>query len=223
MCIRDRFQRDAHVENALHLRVERVARQPVFRNAEAHHAARERTRFIYPDLVTEPREMVRRGESRRSSADHQYMLAGRRLVDLEFPALLARFVAEETLDRVDADGLVERAAIARVFTGVITNPPHQRGQRIVLDQLLPRAMIFAALRIIEPALDILAGRARVIARRQAVDVDRPVVAPRTRMVGEAGSWIERDRERFFHAALPVASPNLRTLRSAIAWIAAIVC
>ena len=217
------LERDAHVENALHFRVEHVARQPVFRNAEPHHAARERPCFVDRDLVPEPREMVGRRESRRSRADHQYTLTRRRRVDLEFPALLARFVAEETLDSVYADGLVERAAIARVFAGVITNAPHQRRQRIVPDQFLPRAMVFAALRVIEPALDILARRARVIARRQAVDVDRPVVAPGTRMVGEAGTRVERDRERFFHAALPNASPNLRTLRSAIAWIAAIVC
>ena len=33
---------DAHVDDALHLGVEHVARQPVLRDAEAHHPAGER-------------------------------------------------------------------------------------------------------------------------------------------------------------------------------------
>ena len=44
---------------------------------------------------------------------------------------LMRLVAEEPLDRVDADGTVELRAVAGCLTGVVADPAHDRGQRVV--------------------------------------------------------------------------------------------
>jgi hypothetical protein len=52
----------------------------------------------------------------------------------ELPAALQRLVAEEALDRIDADRLVELRAIARVFARVVADPAHDRRQRVVLDR-----------------------------------------------------------------------------------------
>ena len=54
----------------------------------------------------------------------------------------------------------------------------RRGQRIVADQQFPRAAGIAGLRQREPALDVLARRTGVIARRQQVHVERLAGAER---------------------------------------------
>ena len=96
------LQLDTEVEDALDLGVEHVARQPVFGNAEAHHAARERSGVDDLDAVAEAPQMIGGRKPRGSGADDQHPLAalggGRR----KFPALLDRFVAEKALDGVDA-------------------------------------------------------------------------------------------------------------------------
>jgi hypothetical protein len=67
------------------------------------------------------------------------------------PSLIASS-PRKALDRVDADRLVELAAVARGLAGVIADAPHDRGQRIVLGQLAPGGFVVARLRVIEPAL-----------------------------------------------------------------------
>ena len=57
--------------------------------------------------------MIGGGEARRTRADDQNLLAaafGRRR---EGPGFFDREIAEEALDRINADGFVERRAIAR--------------------------------------------------------------------------------------------------------------
>ena len=114
-----------------HFRVEHVARQPVLRDAEAHHAAGERAGFEDRHAVAEPAQVVGGGESRRARAHDQHALPGFRFGRREFPAALDRLVAQEALDRIDADGLVQLAAVARALAGVVADAPHDRGQRIV--------------------------------------------------------------------------------------------
>ena len=55
-------QLDTQIEDALDLGIEHVARQPVLGNAEAHHAAGERTRLDDPDAVAEAPKVIRRGQ-----------------------------------------------------------------------------------------------------------------------------------------------------------------
>ena len=122
-------------------------------------------------------QVIRGGESRGTGADDEHALAALALRRGELPAEFDRLVAEEALDGVDADRLVELAAVARGLAGVIADAPHDRRQRIVLGELAPCGFVVARLRVVEPALDVLAGRAGVVARRQPIDVERPVGPP----------------------------------------------
>jgi hypothetical protein len=103
---------DAEVEDALDLRVEDLAREPVARDAEAHHAAGARAGIADRHRVAAAREMVGRRQAGRPGTDDQHALARRRGRHIDGPALLDRLVTEEALDRVDPDRLVEVPAVA---------------------------------------------------------------------------------------------------------------
>src|SRR4029450_10282368 len=120
------------------------------------------------DRVPEPPQVVCRGQPRRSRADDQHALAALGCRPWECPALLDRLVAEEALHRVDGDGLVELAAVARALARVVADAAHDRGQRVVDDQRFPRAAVVARFRVIEPALDVFARRSTVIAPREPI-------------------------------------------------------
>ena len=86
-------------------------------------------------------------------------LAGWRLVGRDRPPLPERHVAQEPLDGVDADRLVHVLAVARVLARVIADAAVHRRHRIVADDDLPGLAVAAGLRLGEPGLDVLAGRA----------------------------------------------------------------
>ena len=144
--------------------------------------------------------MVGGGEARRAGADDEHALPARRRLDLDAPALLDREVTEKALDLVDPDGFVERCTIAGGLAGVVTDPSHDRGERVLLHDLPPRPLVAVAalLRLVEPGLDVLAGGAGAVAGRHAVDVDGALGAPAAGLVGAAGADLERDRERLVH-------------------------
>ena len=200
-----KLQADAHIKNALYLGVEHVARQAILRDAEAHHAARHRTCFQYRYFVPETPQVIGSRKTRRARADDEDPFSDRRHADAEFPAFAHREVTEKALDGVNVDRLIELPAIAGIFAGVITHASHDRREGIVANQLLPGVAIIAGLRVVEPALDVFAGGAGVIARRQAVDVYRTFGAPRAGTVRQARSGIQRDRKGLFHL-----SPAART-------------
>jgi hypothetical protein len=75
------------------------------------------------------------------------------------------------------------------------------GSGFVLGEHPPGLLVVAGLGVEEPALDVLARGARVVARWQAVHVLRPIGAPRAGAVGEAGADVERDREGLVHGHL----------------------
>ena len=174
------LERHAEVEDALDLGIEHIARQPVFRNAEAHHAAGERPGLVDLDRMAEPAQMIGGRQAGRPGADHQHALAALGRRRREAPALPDRLVAEETLDRIDADRFVDLGAIAGAFARVIADAPHDRRQRIVLRQHAPGALVIAGFGVRQPALDVLARRAGVIAGRQAIDIDRAATCARSR-------------------------------------------
>jgi hypothetical protein len=191
------LQLHSEVEDALDLGLEHVARQPVLGDAEAHHPPRHRPRLVDGHGVPESGQVVGGGEARGPGTDDQHPLAAGLDLDLDLPAALDRLVAEEALDRVDADRLVELAAVAGGLAGVVADPPHDRRQRVVLHQLAPGPLVTALplLGLVQPGLDVLPGRTGVVAGRQAVDVDGPLGAPAAGLVGEAGADVERDRVR----------------------------
>jgi hypothetical protein len=157
---------------------EDVAGEAVRGDAVAHHPARLRSRVAYLDLVTEPCQVIRRGQAARPSTDHQHPLAAGLRRRVERPALLAGQVAEEAFHRVDRHRGVEPLAIADVLAGVIADSAVNRGQRIVRDQLPPRPLVLTRLDVGEVRLDVLPGRAAGVARRQQVHVHRPPVPHR---------------------------------------------
>ena len=211
------FELHAQVEDALHLAVEHVARQAVGGDAEAHHAAGHGPGLVDRDLVAQARQVVGRREPRGPRADDQHLLAGGRGGRVELPAALERLVAEEVLDRVDADGGVELRPVARALARVVADAPHHRGHGVVLHERAPGRLVVAALGVEEPALDVLARGAGVVAGRQAVEVLGAQRAPGAGVVGEAGARVQRDGEGFSHA--PSSSrPYLRMLRSAASWM-----
>ncbi len=195
------LQGNAQIENALHFGIEHVARQPVLGNAEAHHPAGQRPGFVDRDLMPHACQMERRGKARRPGPDDQDLLAARCRFGLKLPSAPARLVAEEPFDRMDADGFIELPAIARHFARVVADAPHQRGHRIVLCEFAPSPLVVAALGMVKPALDVLARRAGVIARRQPIHIHGPLRAPAAGVVGEARSRVEGNGEGFFHRHL----------------------
>ncbi len=214
------LERHAQIEDPLDLGVEHVAREAVLGDAEAHHAAGQRAGLVDRDRVAEASEVVGSGQARGARADDEHALAGRRRGHVDRPAPLDRLVAEEPLDRVDPDRLVDLHAVARGLTGVVADAPHHSGQRVVLHQLPPGGLVVAPLGVVEPLLDVLAGGAGVVARRQPIDVHRALDAPRAGLVGEARTDVERDREGLLHHASPgpagssASRPKRSMLRSA---------
>ena len=128
----------------LHFGIQHIARQAIFRNAEPHHAARRGAGLLDRHGMAEPRQMIGGRQARRSGADDQHFLARRRCGRGKTPAVLDGEIAEEPLHRIDADGGIEHGAIAGALAGVIADPPHDRGQRIVFGQRPPGRFVVAA-------------------------------------------------------------------------------
>ena len=97
---------------------------------------------------------------------------------------------------MDTHGLIQLATIAGGLAGVVTNAPVNRRHRVVFHQPQPGCFIGPFFRVIEPGLDVLAGGAGVIARRQPIDIDRFHRAPVPGVIGQAAVRIERDGEGF---------------------------
>ena len=205
------------------------------RDAEAHHAAAHRAGLADRHVVAATGQLIGGGEARRTRADDQHPLSGRLRLDGELPAMLDRLVAEETLDAVDPHGVIDLRAVAGRLAGVVTDASHHGGQRVVLDELAPSRLVVAGLRVVEPLLDVLAGRTAVVARRHAVHVDGALLPPGAGLVREARADVQGDRERLVHQPRPFSlaaaericagpaspsSPKRRMLRSAPAWMRA---
>ena len=123
------------------------------------------------------RRVVGARQARRAGADHEHPLAGRR-PRRDRPSLLVGEIAEEPVERMDRDGLIEELPVAGAFAGVITGAAVRAGQRVLLHVLPPGALVVARLRQGEPGLDVLPGRTGVIAGRQMIDVDRALPSTR---------------------------------------------
>ena len=162
----------AKLGDARDLLVKNLTGQTVLRNAVAHHAACGLGAVAHADLMTHAGEMVGGGKACRTCAHDKNALAALRLGLLERPTVFKRMVAEKAFDGVDADGLVELAAIAGGLARVVAHAAHAGGEGIVLDDLLPGVTVVAAFSMVEPCLALLAGGTLGIARREAVHIDR---------------------------------------------------
>ena len=160
------------------LRIQHIAGQPVGRDAVAHHATWPLAGVPDLDLVPEPGEMVGGRQAARARADDQHAPPGAGRRAAERPATLAGKITKEPLHRMDRNGAVQLGPVAGGLAGVVADPPVDRGQRVVGDKLPPGLLVLAGLRMGQPRLDVLPGRAAGVARGQQVQVDRPPLAHR---------------------------------------------
>jgi hypothetical protein len=145
--------------------------------------------------VPQAPEVVRRRQAARSGTDDDDVPAGVRRRLWELPAVRDREIAEEALDRVDADRFVDLHAVACRLAGVVADPAHDGRQWVHCRQFPPGALVVSVLRGSQPATDVLAGRARVLARRAKLGPDRPLGTPGARVVGQAGPGLQRNGVR----------------------------
>ncbi len=129
--------------------------------------------------MSQPGQMIGGGQAGGAGADDQHAFAGRRRSRRIVPAFRRRTIAEEALHRVDRHRRVHFAAIAAGFARMIADPAMSGGQRVVGYQQFPRVAVFPGLGQREPALDVLAGRAGIVAGRPQVGPYRVTGAERT--------------------------------------------
>ena len=192
---RSALEVDARRQDSVDLGVQHLARQPVARDAVPQHPARHRLGLPKRDPVAEAPEVVRRRQAARAGPDHDDMPTGVRRRPAELPAVSDREVAEEALHRVDPDRLVDLHAVARRLARVVADPAHDGGQRVQRGQVPPGALVVPVLRVVQPAPDVLARRARLLARRSQIRPHRPLGTPGTGAVGQAGPGLQGDGER----------------------------
>jgi hypothetical protein len=73
---------------------------------------------------------------------------------------------------MDADGAVEVFAVAAAFTRVVADAPVNGGEGIVADQHFPGFLEATRLRLCQPALNVFAGWAGIIAGWQQSHIQR---------------------------------------------------
>jgi len=81
---------------------------------------------------------------------------------------------------MNAHGTVGEGTITNVLARVVTDAAVNRGQRVIFNQLTPRALVVSGLGERQPRLNILAGGAGIIAGRQEINIFRPARAQRAR-------------------------------------------
>src|SRR5262249_23640606 len=145
--LRIEIERDAKVENARDLRIEYIARQPIFWDAEAHHPAGKRTRLVDFNRMSETAQVIGGRQAGWPRAHHEPALASFARRRRETPALLDRLVAEKPLDGIDADRGIDLGAIAGRLTGVIADAAHHPRQRVILCEKTPGALVLARFRV----------------------------------------------------------------------------
>jgi hypothetical protein len=94
--------------------------------------------------MSKARQMVGGRQARRPRADDQHALAALLRRNREGPLLLDGLVAEETLDGVNADGLVDLPTIAGCFAGVIADAANDGREGVVLGQAVLGLFVIAA-------------------------------------------------------------------------------
>ena len=104
---------------------------------------------------------------------------------------------------MNAHRLIELSPIADGFTRVITHATMNRRKRIIFHNFPPGLFVFSFFRLVQPALNIFAGRAPLIARWKMVDIDRTHCPPTARMIGQTGRRVQGDGKGFLLHLTPL--------------------
>jgi hypothetical protein len=115
--------------------------------------------------MAESAKVIGRTQSRRSRTDDEDSFSGVGTWFGQGPALLDSEVAEKALHGVDADRFVYLDPIACGLARMKTDSTHDGRKGIIFDEHVPRGLVVSRFSLVEPALDVLAGGARVVTRR----------------------------------------------------------
>src|SRR5512139_1824867 len=102
------------------------------RNADAHHASRDRQRFIYGNTVTQLCEIMCSSETSRTRTDDGDPFGPGARCRLDFFAPVSeRMIDYKALQRHDADRFVDHGARAMTFARMMTRATAHTRKRIV--------------------------------------------------------------------------------------------
>ena len=115
----------------LDLTGQHLARQPVLRNADTQHAARDRQRLEDGRLVADQRQLSRRAQPGRATAHDRHALVVKDGHGLH-RSRVTNLVGDEALEPRDRDRLVQPPACAGALAHVRTDAPANRGEGVGL-------------------------------------------------------------------------------------------
>ena len=179
----------AHVEDALHFGIDDLARRAVGGQAEGQHTSKFVAGFEDDAAMAAAAQLVSGRHAGHAAANDGDALAGLDFGLRECETIFNGVVAEELLDRVDADVFLDLDPVATALAGRRADAAHDRGKRVGFGEaapgiLLPRHgrlavgadwRLLDAAHDIEIAADVLAGRALALAGRCRLDVGRALV------------------------------------------------
>ena len=135
------LQLHPQVQDALDLRIQHLARQPVARYAVAQHPARLGEGFKHRHRITSPGQLIGARQACRPCSHHCHSLAMRSVAQFrKLQTLADAEVADEALDGVHRHSAVLGRAIAVVLAGMRTHPPAYCREGITLRQPLPHLL-----------------------------------------------------------------------------------
>jgi len=173
----------AERQHPFHLAAEHRTGHPVLGDPVHHHAAQFFVIVEDGRCMALAAQVVGRGHAAGAATNDRDALAGERRGRLEAVTLGQRVVPDELFDRVDADEVFDLVAVAARLTGGRADTAHHRGEGVGVGGATERvflpghvaARLLDAPHDLQPAADILAGRAGALAGRRAVHVDRALV------------------------------------------------
>ncbi len=174
---------DAQIEHTPDLAVQHVARHTIAGNAVAHHAAQFGARLEDGAGVAHTAQLIGAGEAGDAAAHQGDPLARRRAGRMQRQPVFERVVADMMLHRIDADEALDLVAVTAVLAQRRTDAAHDGGKRIGLGDalegvFLPRhahRRLLDAARDVQPAANILAGRAAPLTGRRPVYIGRALI------------------------------------------------
>ena len=220
----------AHVDDALVLAVHDIARHAIARDAIACHAAELGALVENRGAMAAAAQLVGGGHAGHPATDDGDFLAGFVFRFFKFETFMQGMVADELLDRVDADEVLDLVAVAAFLAGRRADAAHHGGKRVGVGGTPKRVLLpwhiglrlFDAAHDLQPATDVLAGRAATLAGRCLVNIGGTLVGGvlvedvfRPALVSFVAVVVTAECEFVFHGqSVPVAIDvriQLRTL------------
>jgi len=173
----------AHIDDALVLAIHDITRHAVAGDAVTCHATEFGTLVEYRGTMTAASQLVGGGHASHTATDDGDFFTGFMFRLLKIQTFLQGMVADELFDRIDANKVFDLVAVAAFLAGSRANATHHGGERVGRGGapegvFLPRHAIrrfLDATHDLQPATDILTGRATSLAGRGFVYIGRTLV------------------------------------------------